>query len=157
MRWEGEDKCGKFNSSVVFASGDFQQTRALLFLLFLFTFTLLLQGQGALPLLVTFFFFSSLSSPPVAGFLLNGVFSFRKEPPDPNAPLPPLPLHLHPPPPPKRASVEEKPDGSGSDELPSACMRTLRNEPESHRCVFAAAGRNQRPNLHHRRRKQLIS
>lgn len=103
------------------------------------------------------FFFSSLSSPPVAGFLLNGVFSFRKEPPDPNAPLPPLPLHLHPPPPPKRASVEEKPDGSGSDELPSACMRTLRNEPESHRCVFAAAGRNQRPNLHHRRRKQLIS
>lgn len=67
MTWEGEDKCGKFNSSVVFASGDFQQTRALLFLLFLFTFTLLPQGQGALPLLVTFFF-PSFSSTPVAGF-----------------------------------------------------------------------------------------
>ncbi|XP_042346421.1 transcription elongation factor A protein 3 isoform X2 [Plectropomus leopardus] len=33
----------------------------------------------------------------------------RKEPPDPNAPLPPLPLHLHPPPPPpKRPSLDGK-------------------------------------------------
>lgn len=54
-------------------------------------------------------------------------FSLRKEPPDPNAPLPPLPLHLHPPPPPKRLSVDEKKERSESDEflIQTACRHCL--------------------------------
>lgn len=60
---------------------------------------------------------------------LNRVFPFRKEPPDPNAPLPPLPLHLHPPPPPKRAPADEKPERSGSDEFCRAACRRWRTRP----------------------------
>ena len=48
---------------------------------------------------------------------LKSVFPFRKEPPDPNAPLPPLPLHLHPPPLLKRPSLDGKKERSGSDEF----------------------------------------
>lgn len=43
--------------------------------------------------------------------------SYRKEPPDPNAPLPPLPLHLHPPPPVKRPSLDGKKERSGFHEF----------------------------------------
>ena len=54
-------------------------------------------------------------------------FQFRKEPPDPNAPLPPLPLHLHPPPLLKRPSLDGKKERSGSDEFSweAACCHGL--------------------------------
>lgn len=54
-------------------------------------------------------------------------FPFRKEPPDPNAPLPPLPLHLHPPPLLKRPSLDGKKERSGSDEFSweAACTHSL--------------------------------
>ncbi|XP_019741995.1 transcription elongation factor A protein 3 isoform X6 [Hippocampus comes] len=58
----------------------------------------------------------------------------RKEPPDPNAPLPPLPLHLHPPPAPKRPSLDgtkERKDSSHSkiaSQKTSDCVKRDRKD-----------------------------
>lgn len=100
--------------------------------------------------------------------------SFRKEPPDPNAPLPPLPLHLHPPPPPpKRPSLEGKKERSGSDEfsLQTTCscrLEVSRRIISEKTCnliwsslhwifvSFATAGRSRQTlNLHRRRRQEI--
>ncbi|KAM6994870.1 transcription elongation factor A protein 3 isoform 1-T1 [Tautogolabrus adspersus] len=56
--------------------------------------------------------------------------SFRKEPPDPNAPLPPLPLHLHPPPSVKRPSLDGKKESrkESSDCKPSPLKKTSERE-----------------------------
>ncbi|XP_036931586.1 transcription elongation factor A protein 3 isoform X3 [Acanthopagrus latus] len=50
----------------------------------------------------------------------------RKEPPDPNAPLPPLPLHLHPPPLLKRPSLDGKKESrkESSDSKPPSLKKT---------------------------------
>ncbi|XP_074538730.1 transcription elongation factor A protein 3 isoform X4 [Halichoeres trimaculatus] len=114
---------------LIFASGKSHLTPTLPSLLFLCTFILLHSGLAVHAHCV-----ASYDNHP-KDFQLRSMlrFSNRREPPDPNAPLPPLPLHLHPPPPVKRPSLDGKKESrkESSDCKPSSQKKTSDREEKS--------------------------